>query len=96
MIAYQDFVPRMKDRGGFLRAPEFDTLRASVSEANQWIKDQNIRVFNVETVVLPNIHQAHEGVSESVTLRTSGEMSALWHQFIRVWYKLDDGPPPLP
>ncbi len=96
MIAYQDFVPRVKDRGGFLRPAQFDTLRASVFEANRWIKERNIRVFNVETVVLPNIHQAHEEGSEDVSLRTSGEMSANWHQFIRVWYELDDGPPPMP
>jgi hypothetical protein len=56
----------VKDRGGFLRAPEFDTLRASVFGANRWIKERNIRVFNVETVVLPNIHQAHEEGSEDV------------------------------
>ena len=59
MIAYQDFVPRVKDRGGFLRPAQFDTLRASIFEANRWIKERNIRVFNVETVVLPNLHQAH-------------------------------------
>lgn len=96
MIAFQDFVPRVKDRGGFLRAPEFDTLRAAVLEANQWIQEQNVRVFNVETVVLPNIHQAPEEGSEDVTLRTSGEMSAHWHQFVRVWYEVGDAPPPLP
>ncbi len=96
MIAYQDFVPRVKDRGGFLKPAQFDTLRASIFEANRWIRERNIRVFNVETVVLPNIHLAHEEGSEDVALRTSGEMGANWHQFIRVWYELDDGPPPLP
>jgi hypothetical protein len=96
VIAYHDFVPRVKDRGGFLRPAQFETLRASIFEANRWIKERNIRVFNVETVVLPNLHQAHEEGSEDVSLRTSGEMGATWHQFIRVWFELDDGPPPMP
>lgn len=96
MIAYQDFVPKVKDPGGLLRPAQFHTLRSSIFDANRWIKERNIRVFNVETVVLPNIHLAHEEGSEDASLRTSGEMSAHWHQFVRVWYELEDGPPPLP
>lgn len=95
MIAYQDFVPKVADRGGLLRAAKFDTLRAAVLEANRWIKERQIQVINIETVALPNIHASWEEGSEDACLRSSGEMSTTWHQFIRVWYELADGPPPL-
>ena len=95
MIAYQDFVPRITDRGGLFKQAQFDTLRTSLLEANRWIRERNIRVLNLETVVLPNVHASWEEGSEDASLRTSGEMSTTWHQFIRVWYDLQDGPPPL-
>jgi hypothetical protein len=95
MIAYHDFVPRVTDRGGLFKQAQFDTLRDALHEANAWIGERHLKVLNVETVVLPNMHTSWEEGSEDASLRTSGEISAMWHQFIRVWYELPDGPPPL-
>ena len=84
MIAYKDFVPQITKSGGFFTSTEFQDLIEPVVDANDWIEANNISVINVETVVLPNMH--NEEGSEDVSIRTSGEMSAHWYQFIRVWY----------
>lgn len=96
MIAYQDFVPKVRVPAGFRRLMELETLRVALLEANRWITESGVRVLNVETVVLPNIHSKHEEGSEDSMLSDHGGMISHWHQFIRVWYELDDGPPPVP
>jgi hypothetical protein len=92
MIAYQDFVPRPTTRASFLRAATYETLRASLLAANRWIGEHRVRVINIETVALPNIHASWEEGSEDTSLQTSGELRSSWHQFIRVWYERPPDP----
>ena len=87
MIAYKDFVPAETSAGGWFQMPTREQLLESLARANEWISVNNLDVINVETVVLPNIHAAGEEGSTDVQIRTSGEMSAYWYQFIRVWYR---------
>lgn len=94
MIAFCDFVPRSIP-GGLFSPLQTDSFRAALEEANIWIESNGVRVLNVETVVLPNIHCPGEKGSEDTSLRTSGDLSSHWHQFVRVWYAVAT-PPPLP
>ena len=55
--------------------------------ANEWIAENGVDVVNIETVVLPEIWEKDEEGTTDVDIRTSGECSSYWHQFIRVWYK---------
>lgn len=87
MINFKDFNPEIKEKGGFFKMPAFEQLSDSLSKANQWIAEEQVEVVNIETVVLPNIYDAGEEGTSDVQLRTSGDSSAYWHQFIRVWYK---------
>jgi hypothetical protein len=87
MIEFQDFVPEVRDKGGFFRMPTLEQLSESLGRANDWIAKNEFDVINVETVVLPNIHVSGEEGSTDTQLRTAGETSASWHQFIRVWYR---------
>jgi hypothetical protein len=87
MLHHRDFVPQMRDPGGFFTAAEYDSFDAAVSAAGQWIDTTGVDVVTVETVVLPNIHRAGEEGSGDPALRSSGEMSSSWHQFVRVWYR---------
>lgn len=87
MITFTDFVPEVKDKGGFFRMPVMEQLTESLKEANAWIAKYNVDVVNIETVVLPNIHSPGEQGSTDVQLRTSGDMGAYWYQFIRVWHR---------
>lgn len=81
MIAFKDFSP---ERTSFQDAT-YSTLEDCIAKANVWIGEQGVRVFNIETIVLPNIFD--EGGPEDVSLRTPPDAINTWHQFIRVWYE---------
>lgn len=82
-IASRDFLPEITKPGFF--SDTFESFQDSLCRANQWIAAESPTIINVETVVLPNVHS--EDGSEDINIRTSGEMSSSWHQFVRVWYK---------
>jgi len=84
MIAFIDFVPQ-KIRKNFLIS-HYENFSRSAEKMNEWLqRNSNYEIINIETVVLPNIH--NEEGSEDTNLHTSGEMSSDWYQFIRVWYR---------
>jgi hypothetical protein len=63
-----------------LRAPPFE---AALAAANAWIQAESVKVVNIETVVLPNIHiQGEQGTGDPELFTFAG---AAWNQFIRVW-----------
>lgn len=92
MYLFQDFYPAITQRG-FLTRTRYEPLRAAMFRANQWIEKYGVNVINIETVVLPNLHDRGEEGSEDPAIRTSGEMMSSWHQFIRVWYEHETEPP---
>ena len=87
MIEFRDFVPEMITAPKLFKPGEYETLEDALVAVNQWIKDDDIRVVNLETVVLPNIWSRFEEGTADVALGTSGEMPSHWHQFIRCWYR---------
>ena len=94
MLRYQDFVPKMVKPAAFLSPAEHESFDAALAEANRWIKENEIRVVSVETVVLPNIFSRYEDGSGDAALGTSGDSPSFWHQFIRVWYEVGTLPSP--
>tara|TARA_B100000609_G_C17222235_1_gene441037 strand:- start:6258 stop:6524 length:267 start_codon:yes stop_codon:yes gene_type:complete len=84
-LRYKDFVPKEKESGLFTRS--FASLEETLEELNQWIWDRKVKVVNIETLVLPNIHAHYEEGREDTSLKTSGDMSARWYQVLRLWYK---------
>lgn len=87
MIGFKDFVPRMLAEPGLFKAGEYESFDEAVAAANRWIKEYDINVVNMETVVLPNIWSRWEEGSKDVSLGTSGDSPSRWHQFVRCWYK---------
>ncbi len=87
MLLFQDFFLEIVRQGFF--SIEFEPLRAALRRANEWIDETGADVVNVETVVLPNIHDYNEEGTQDTALRASGETYSEWHQFIRVWYRHD-------
>lgn len=87
MIQFRDFVPEMLSAPALFKAGEYESMEAALAAANSWIKEYDIKIVNVETVVLPNIWSRYEEGTSDVALGTSGEMPSHWHQFVRVWYK---------
>ncbi|MCA9218200.1 MAG: hypothetical protein KDB27_34265 [Planctomycetales bacterium] len=89
MIAFKDFAPEETVAPGFLRSAEFERFESATLRASDWIEKNNVNVVNIETVVLPSIHEPHEEGSTDPQLRSSGEYSTYWYQIIRVWYRVD-------
>ncbi len=87
MIQFRDFVPEMLSAPALFKAGEYESMDAALAAANSWIKEFDIQIINVETVVLPNIWSRYEEGTTDVALGTSGEMPSHWHQFVRVWYQ---------
>ncbi len=93
-ILYRDFVPAQIAPGGFLTPGRYAQLDDAVRQANAWVRQSGVRVLNFETIVLPNpFNPGEEGTADS-NLRTSGDMSAYWTQFVRVWYITAEGDSP--
>jgi hypothetical protein len=94
MIGYRDFVPRQirAPRFGFghdAMQGEYEHFDAAVGAANHWISESDARIINVETVVLPNVWSPYEEGSEDAALSVGD--SAIWNQFLRVWYEQPEG-----
>ncbi len=87
MIKSRDFVPEKK-KGGLFKSGKIEDFQSVINTMNEWIEQQNnISVINVESVVLPNIHDAEEQGSEDTELWTGATSSTSWHQLIRLWYR---------
>lgn len=93
-IGYRDFVPkRMTQPGGWFWTKDifYESLDEAVEAANRWIAEAgDLKILSVETVVLPNIWEEYEEGSTDGALRTSGDTSSYWHQFVRIWYQTRD------
>lgn len=87
MINFRDFVPEIKDKGGFFSKRSMEQLSESLDKANDWVTEHKINVVNIETIVLPQIHGVGKEGSTDVAL-PMGVVST-WYQFIRVWYRND-------
>ena len=86
MIQFHDFVPEMLSPPGFLKVATNEPLQLALDRANAWIKENGVRVINIETVVLPNIWSRWEEGSRDPALGT-GESPSQWHQVVRIWYE---------
>ena len=87
MLRYKDFVPCQTQAPGWLKPGEFESFDAAVEAANQWLSESNVRLIQMETVVLPNIHSRWEEGSTDASIGTSGDSPSFWHQFLRCWYQ---------
>jgi len=84
MIRFHDFAPRQLAPPGVFHDGKYDTFESAVSGANAWIREQQIKVINFETVVLPNMWE-EDGTQDPEICTHPGH--ALWYQFVRVWYE---------
>lgn len=85
-ISVKDFVPE-KQKGGMFKSSKVEQFTEVLAKMNQWVSEHNPTIVNVETVVLPNIHESDEDGSTDTELWTGGESSSRWYQLIRLWYK---------
>ena len=86
MLRFQDFAPKQLAREGLFRSAQYETFEAAVTAAGEWATQQQVRIINVETVVLPNLWQ-EDGTKDPDLQSFDGH--ATWHQFVRVWYEAE-------
>lgn len=83
----RDFAPQ-KSKGGIFKSGSIQNFDEVMASMNSWLSENpNVKVLNVETVVLPNIHDKDEQGSQDTELWTGGESSSQWYQVFRVWYQ---------
>ena len=87
MLQYKDFVPKQISAPGIFHAGEHESFDEAVLAANQWLKNSQVKLVYLETVVLPNIWSKWEEGSADASIGISGESPSLWHQFLRCWYE---------
>ncbi|MEM6642480.1 MAG: hypothetical protein AAF616_05845 [Bacteroidota bacterium] len=87
MIKNIDFTPQVTKKGGLFKSTQMQGFSEVVDQMNEWIKESNPDVINIETVVLPNMFDPDEEGSEDTMIGAGGQSNVLWHQFIRVWYR---------
>jgi len=86
-IQNKDFAPKITRKGSFFRSTEMENFQDVKDQMNKWIAENDPEIINVETVVLPNIHDPEEEGSEDTMLGADGQNVSAWYQFIRVWYR---------
>lgn len=86
-LLVKDFVPQ-KSKGSMFRSGSIQNFDEVLATINQWIdQTPSIKLLNIETVLLPNIHDKDEEGSQDTELWTGGESSSQWYQVFRVWYQ---------
>lgn len=91
-FAFRDFIPHFVEKqtqGMIFSHTEklYDSLAAAVEEANRWITTNEIRVINLETVLIPSVTNLYEQASSTARFRVNGEGISIYYQFVRVWYE---------
>lgn len=83
----KDFAPK-KSKGSLFKSGAVQNFDEVMTAVNSWLAENpSIKLLNVETVVLPNIHEKDEEGSQDTELWTGGESSSQWYQVFRVWYQ---------
>lgn len=86
MIKFRDFVPP-QEQLGLLGEPALATFQSAVDDANRWIDAFGIEVFNVETLLLPNVKADTDTVEAELH---GSEGATAWYQVLRVWFHEED------
>ncbi len=79
-------MPKQIAAPGFFEPGEHESFDDAVVAANHWLADSNVKLINLETVVLPNIWSKWEEGSADASIGT-GDSPNRWHQFLRCWYQ---------
>ena len=81
MICFKDFFPRTIEQKGFFAEDKYENFSSLLSQVNQWLSETNVKIINIETVVLRDI--------DDEKTRFLAE-EPFFYQFIRVWYEVKD------
>ena len=86
-LQFKDFSPDI-EYDVFSKQPNVGRYKNMLNDVNAWIKDNNIKVINVETIVIPNPPLQDPHPPAATTTNSWGRI--LFVQIIRVWYQEQD------
>ena len=81
MICFKDFFPQTIEQKGFFAEDKYENFSSLLSQVNQWLSEKQVKLINIETVVLRDI--------DDEKTRFLAE-EPFFYQFIRVWYEVKD------
>ncbi len=81
MICFKDFFPQTIEQKGFFAEDKYENFSSLLSQVNQWLSENQVKLINIETVVLRDI--------DDEKTRFLAE-EPFFYQFIRVWYEVKD------
>lgn len=88
MVAFKDFVPQQIRKQGFIKPRLWETVAQAVAAANEWIREQEVMVISVETVVAPDLY-GKKARSDSGMLTGMNGSAPGSSQLVRVWYRAE-------
>ena len=88
-LTFKDFLPEIQKK--ILGIPtDYESIHEVLTRVKRWIEREQIKIINVETLLLPAMPS---GNAESPPARMTGASGSMGtFQIIRVWY--DDVTPP--
>lgn len=86
MIAFRDFKPKQLS-GGLFKVAQYETFDQVVEEANGWIQKREIRVVNVETVLLPESPEGDLATGTGALTAFEAAGFSAFRQVLRVWFQ---------
>ncbi|MEM8962485.1 MAG: hypothetical protein AAGD38_13460 [Acidobacteriota bacterium] len=88
-IQFVDFKAREHPRSSTsMSRSTHESVAQVVDRLNQWIRENRVEVINIETIILPNIHNT--GVNSEAS-RIRNYANYAWsslHQVLRVWFRM--------
>ena len=81
MICFKDFFPQSIEKKGFFSEDKYENFSSLLTQVNQWLSENQVKLINIETVVLRDI--------DDEKTRFLAE-EPFFYQFIRVWYEVPD------
>lgn len=94
MLAFQDFKPKLVKSAGYFGKPAvFEPIDATLRSANEWLTENEVKVMNVETIVLPLYHRnlpTPGKLKQSFMPQGNYRDPLGWLQFVRVWYEVPE------
>lgn len=83
-VMYRDFLPQETPRRGLFGGVDYSDFNSCAEAMNLWLEQNPVKIVQVETVILPNMHSAYEDGSTDTELQVTGQ--TVWYQFVRLWY----------
>ncbi len=81
MICFKDFFPQTIEQKGFFSEDKYEKLSSLLTQVNQWLSENKVKLLNIGTVVLRDL--------DNEKTRFLAE-EPFFYQFIRVWYEVPD------